>query len=138
MSLATAGRHLLRFNDRADPNCYGVKLADDPRPTVRGPDVAFVRRERVQGNELHLQELPFAPDIAVEIVSPSNSAAALQEKVVGYLASGSEGVWVFYPSTRQVLAYCSNGAVRLLGEKDELTDPVLPGFSAKVGTFFAV
>src|SRR5262245_14785530 len=39
----------------------GVKLADDPRPTVCGPDVAFVRRDRVQGNELLLRELPYAP-----------------------------------------------------------------------------
>jgi Uma2 family endonuclease len=116
----------------------GVKLADEPRLTIRGPDVAFVRRERVPGDEMRLQALPFAPDVAVEVVSPSNSAAELQEIVVRYLASGSSSVWVFYPSTRQVLVYSGANSVRLLSEKDELTDNVLPWFSEKVETFFEI
>lgn len=76
----------------------GFVLADDP-PTVRGPDVAFLARENlpVDGAPVGMWRRP--PDLAVEVVSPTNTAADVQEKVLEYLAAGTRLVWVVDPAT---------------------------------------
>ena len=77
-----------------------------------------------------------APDLAIEVVSPNDSAKALNRKVNQYLRSGARAVWVFYPDTRQVDVHAAHG-VRKLREGDVLEDrDLLPGFSAAVRRFF--
>ncbi|HUP00585.1 MAG TPA: Uma2 family endonuclease [Gemmatimonadota bacterium] len=69
------------------------------------------------------------PDLAVEIVSPSNTAADIQEKVLEYLAAGSRLVWVVHPRSRSVTVYRSREEIRVLVEGESLEgDDVLPGF----------
>jgi Uma2 family endonuclease len=106
----------------------GFLLSVEP-PTVRGPDLAFLAAESLP------PELPttgfwrLAPDLAVEVVSPSNTAAEIREKVLEYLASGSRLVWVVDPATRSVSAYRSRRDISLLTEDDALEGgDVLPGF----------
>lgn len=103
--------------------------------TVRGPDVAFVTAERVP------QPIPegwfyFAPDIAIEVVSPNDTASEIQEKVEEYLKAGSRAVWVFYPKTKSINIHEGN-ITRRLSEKEILEGGgLLPEFSVPVRQFF--
>lgn len=116
---------------------FGVVLAEDPT-TVRGPDIGFIAAERLRPEELPTGFLRGAPDLAVEIVSPSNTATETQRKVLEYLAAGSRLVWVVDPETRSVSAYRSRVDARLLGEGDALDGgDVLPGFHLTLEELFA-
>jgi Uma2 family endonuclease len=97
---------------------FGVLTEEEP-DTVRGPDLAVVRRSRIE--RLHPSGfLPGAPDLAIEVVSPSNTAADVQEKVAEYLASGAALVWVIYPKTRTVVVHDSRRHARFLPEEELL------------------
>jgi Uma2 family endonuclease len=114
----------------------GFLLSVDP-PTVRGPDVAFVAAENLPGGSIPQGFLTTAPHLAVEVVSPSNTAAEIQEKVLEYLANGTRLVWVVDPVTRSVAAYRSREDIRLLTEGDVLEGAdVLPGFRVTIAELF--
>ncbi len=114
-----------------------VKTADDPEPSVRGPDVAYVSRQRAAEADLREKRLRFAPDLAVEVVSPPNSAADLQEKMAEYLGAGSLQVWIVYPSVQQIMVYTAATEVRLLVASDTLEGgDAVPGFRVQVKEIF--
>lgn len=115
----------------------GFLLRVDP-PTVRGPDVAFIARENLPADGLSLTRFwTVAPDLAVEVLSPSNTAAEIQEKVLEYLECGSRLVWVVDPATRCITVYRSRQDIRLLMEGDALEgDDVLPGFQLPLAELF--
>jgi Uma2 family endonuclease len=104
--------------------------------TVRAPDVAFVRKERLA--EVHQGVFGNgAPDLAVEVFSPSDSVRQLMRKVKQYFAAGCHTVWIVYPARREVNVLEASGADRLLRESDTIDAPeLLPGFSVSVGEFF--
>lgn len=104
---------------------------------VRGPDISFVRTERVPATGVPEAFWEQAPELAVEIVSPSETAEEVREKVRDFLAAGTPLVWVVYPRTREVLVHRPGGAIQVLGENDTLEDAaVLPGFACRVGELF--
>ncbi len=111
----------------------GFRLGDD---TVRSPDVAFVRQARVEA----LKSRGFAkgaPDLAVEIFSPSDNVRQLMRKVKQYFAAGCDTVWIVYPEQREVQALDAHGGDRLLRIGDMIDAPeLLPGFSVPVAQFF--
>jgi len=74
---------------------------------------------------------PLAPDIAVEVVSPSESAVDLRRKIRDYLRGGSKEVWVVDRSNGEVLVHTSVN-IRVLQGTDVLDSPLLPGFRARV------
>lgn len=112
----------------------GFVLATDP-DTVRGPDIAFVSRERMPS--LGRKYWRMAPDLAVEILSPSNSASEIQEKVLEYLAAGARLVWIVDPARRTVTVYKSARDIRILAVGEDLTaDEVLPGFRLPLASLF--
>jgi Uma2 family endonuclease len=112
----------------------GFVLFDEP-PTVRAPDVAFVRQERLTFDRKRFA--PLAPDLAVEIVSPSNTSSDIQQKVLDYLEAGTRLVWVVDPGPRIVTVYRSRDEIRLLTAADELDgEDVLPGFRLSVSELF--
>lgn len=114
----------------------GYVLAEDP-PTVRGPDISFVSTGRIPPQGFGRGFWRMAPDLAVEIVSPGNSAAEIQEKVLEYLDAGSRLVWVVHPRTRTVVVHHSRSEIRVLGEGEELEGgAVMPGFRVGVGEVF--
>jgi Uma2 family endonuclease len=115
----------------------GVLLSRDP-DTVRGPDIAFFSPDRVPASGY---ETPFwgAPDLAVEIASPSNRPAELQEKVADYIGAGVRRVWVVDPRTRSVTVHRPDGSARLLKVDDVLEgEDVLPGFALRLDRLFAL
>jgi Uma2 family endonuclease len=115
----------------------GFVLADDP-PTVRGPDIAFLTEETVRREGSPTGFWRIAPDLAVEILSPSNRAADIQEKVLEYLAAGTRLVWIVDPKTRSVTVYRSPNEIRILREGDVLDGAdILPGLALPVSRIFA-
>jgi Uma2 family endonuclease len=109
-------------------------LSRDPEPIFRQPDVSFLSTVRLK--ELDNEYFAGAPDLAIEVVSPGNDAAELDEKVNQYLACGSKEVWLFYPKTRSVMIHKPGGAARKLTGPDTITTDLFPGWSARVSDFF--
>jgi Uma2 family endonuclease len=113
----------------------GFVLFEEP-PTVRAPDAAFVAEGRVP------TPAPpgfgrLAPDLAVEVVSPSNTLAEIHSKVMDYLNAGSRRVWVVDSSTRSITVYRSRKEIRLLTGDDEVDgEDVLPGFRVGLAEIF--
>ncbi|HEX3467537.1 MAG TPA: Uma2 family endonuclease [Candidatus Elarobacter sp.] len=106
------------------------------RPLV--PDVSYVSYERLRDLEGDALELPpFAPDVAVEVLSPGWRAAYLEHKVAVYLAGGSLLVIVVDPAQREARLYDANGmcAVR---ENEVIEHSALPGFALPLTELFAV
>jgi Uma2 family endonuclease len=115
----------------------GFRLAQNP-DTVRAPDVSFIARERLPAAGAPEGYWPFAPDLAVEVVSPSDRSDDVLAKVQEYLRAGTRLVWVFHPRTRTVMVYRINGEVQLLRAQDELSgEDLLPGFHCQVDELFA-
>jgi Uma2 family endonuclease len=104
--------------------------------TVRAPDVAFIRQERLEA--LHGKGFAKgAPDLAVEIFSPSDSVPQLMRKVKQYFAAGCHTVWIVYPDTREIHVLEASGSDRILRDTDLMEAPeLLPGFSVPLAEFF--
>ena len=79
----------------------GFILSRNP-DSVRAPDVSFVRGDRVTRDILARGFLPMAPDLAVEVVSPSETAEEVDEKVNEYISAGTEQVWLVYNRTQTI------------------------------------
>jgi Uma2 family endonuclease len=105
--------------------------------TVRAPDVAFVRAARVPAPEEQDRFAELAPDLVVEVVSPSDRMKDVEEKVEQYLALGVPLVWVFHPRRRTVTVHRAGREPRVLHEGEELDgEEVLPGFRLAIGDVF--
>jgi len=116
----------------------GFKIADSP-DTVRAPDIAFVRQERIPSGELTEKFWPGAPDLAVEVISPTDTLYELDEKIEEYMASGVTLVWVVNPKKRTVTAYRPGASPEVLSENDQLDGrPLLPTFQYPVAKLFEV
>lgn len=114
----------------------GFVLARDP-DTVRGPDVAFVTEERERRVDPAHPYFPGAPDLAIEVLSPSDRTREVLGKVSDYLAAGCRLVWVVDPVREEVQVFRSPFSPRVLGGQDELDgEDVLPGFSIRVAEIF--
>ena len=126
---------------RSGPGGYvgvesGFFLSRSP-DTVRGPDVSYVRAERIPDTGVPEAFWNLAPDLAVEVVSPGEGAEEVREKVRDYLAAGTGLVWVVYPRTREVVVHTPDGLSRAYGEGDALEGfDVLPGFACAVADLF--
>jgi Uma2 family endonuclease len=116
----------------------GFVVERDP-DTVLGTDVAFVSRERLETVETFEKFFPFAPDLAVEVLSPGNTVKEINEKIVFHFAAGSRAVWVFNPKQGTVAVYSSPSEFQTLSDHDTLDGgDVLPGFQLKLSRLFAV
>ena len=113
----------------------GYKLSDDP-PTWIQPDVSLIRKERVKATDPEGYFLG-APELAVEVVSPSESASDVDRKVDLMLAHGSKAVWVAFPRTKKVQVYLADGTSfsRGINGKLSLSD-LAPGWERPVATLF--
>jgi Uma2 family endonuclease len=105
--------------------------------TVRGPDVAFVGAERLPSEEDAQLFFEGAPDLAVEVLSPSNRPGQLETKIKNYLAAGTRLVWVVDPRRRTVVVHAPDAIPGTLTDADEIDGAdVLPGFRAPVRALF--
>lgn len=115
----------------------GFLLARDP-DTVRAPDIAFVCKEQLDRCGVPAGYFPEAPALAVEVVSPGDTAEEVDSKVRSWLAAGTQLAWVVYPGGRTVTVYRSLHDIHVLTEQDKLTgNSVVPGFECAVTDLFS-
>jgi len=106
----------------------GVLLRRGP-DTVRAPDISFIRKDRAV--DTGRGYFPGAPDLAVEVLSPSDRYAAVARKVSQYLSAGTRLVWVLDPYSRTAAVHRPDREVIELGEDGTLDgEDVIPGFRA--------
>jgi Uma2 family endonuclease len=105
--------------------------------TVRAPDASFVRAERLPHDGVGGGWVELAPDLAVEVLSPTETASDVSEKLADYRAAGTALVWVVDPAKRTVGSFAQSAPARWLNESDTLDgDAVLPGFRCAVIDLF--
>ncbi len=115
---------------------FVLHLPADPE-RVRGPDVAFVSRERLPEGRVPEGFLQGAPDLAVEVLSPSDTSVDVQQRVRDFLEGGARLVWVMAPQARTVTVYRADGSARLLKDQEALDgEDVLPGLTISLGEVF--
>lgn len=109
-------------------------VAGDPA-TVRQAAVSFMQKSRVVKGVF---TAPYAPDLAVEVISESNTFSAIEKKVREYQQAGSKLVWVIEPELQTVYIYRadSNQRLSISGDEELSGEDVVPGFTLKVNTLF--
>lgn len=116
----------------------GYMLSRGP-DTVRIPDVSFVAWEGVPETGIPEGNWLIPPDLAVEVVSPSDHADDVYDKAREHVESGVRIVWVLWPKRRAVSVHTRDERTAELGPDDTLEgDDVLPGFSVRVGDLFDI
>lgn len=100
------------------------------------PDIAFVRRERWLAQPSHSGAFVGPPDLAVEIVSPGDSAQEIQDKVEDWLEHGAIAVLLMFPDPPAAVLWTAQGGTSLRGDDELDLDPVLPGFRCQIRELF--
>ena len=105
---------------------------------IMKPDVAFVSTTQLTGNKTDKTKgFPIPPDLAVEVVSPSDVQSRIAEKALAYLNAGTRLVWVLEPVSQTVTVYRSERDIETLTRDDTLTgEDVVSGFSCPVAHLF--
>jgi Uma2 family endonuclease len=106
---------------------------------VRIPDVSFVSWERIPGEEFPDAAIAgLIPDLAVEVLSESNTPAEIELKLDHYFESGVRAAWVIDPRKQSAALYSSRTRFKDIGTDGELTAPkILPGFRLPLRDVFA-
>ena len=137
----TLGNYLLDKPYEVFSAPFDVRLSriinDEQVITVLQPDVCVI----CDPAKIDARGAIGAPDIVVEILSPGNNRKELQNKYEVYKEAGVQEYWIIHPSEKTFLKYTLiNGAYqasRLLTNGDEVTTPILPGFSLSLDDVFA-
>jgi Uma2 family endonuclease len=144
------GRVILRISSMLDQYLRqhggGEALAGDvgfvlhlptDQERVRGPDVAFVSSNRLPDGRLPEGFVQGAPDLAVEVLSPSDTSMEVQQRVRDFLEGGARLLWVIAPQARTVTVYRADGTARLLKDEEALEgEDVLPGLMIPLADVF--
>ena len=137
------GRISLRLGSHIEGTDRGVILLDcsftlqDDPVRIRIPDISFIATARIPVGGFRTSSIHGAPDLAIEVVSPTDKAGELAVKTADYLAAGTQQVWVVEPNTRTVTVYRPGGAARVYGADDTLDGgDLLPGLALPVGDLF--
>jgi Uma2 family endonuclease len=106
---------------------------------VRIPDVAFLSMEKFPNGRFPKGAIaPLAPDLAVEVLSPSNTKQEMNEKLSDYFSHGARLVWYVDPETRTIDVFTGLGLPRTLSESDTLDGgEMLAGFQLSIRELFA-
>jgi Uma2 family endonuclease len=114
----------------------GTKLTHMP-DTVRGPDAAIIRADRLPVGKGAEGWLDGGPDLAVDVVGDRQTATQVARKAMEYIRAGSRMVWVIDPGPELVMIITAESQLRIIGKDDVLEGgDVLPGFSCKVSELF--
>ncbi len=109
-------------------------VLDEARALIVQPELLFISNDRawIVGDRVR-----GAPDLVIEVLSPSNSAVEMEERVALYLEAGVRAVWIFNPKRRTVTTHGPDGVAHTL-RADETLDggDILPGFRMVVGEAF--
>lgn len=105
----------------------------------RRPDVAYISKERwpLERSAPRSEAWPIAPDLAAEVISPTETAWAVQNKVLEYFRAKVRQVWLIWPNSEQVHILDGPTLIRVLTAADVLEgEPLLPGFRLPVASLF--
>ncbi|MGQ0815176.1 MAG: Uma2 family endonuclease [Gemmatimonadota bacterium] len=134
--IASALREFVRAHELGSVEMECGFLLNVSDNIVRGPDAAFIARDRLP-KKVPVGFWPFAPDLAIEVVSPSNTTSEIESKVLEYLDAGTRMVWVIDPETRVARVYEGNEA-RIIREHEALSaGEIVPGFSIGLSAILA-
>lgn len=125
------------------PNRFGRVYGDNAgfallgaQHTSRSPDVAFIRADRLPA-QMPRGPIRIVPDLAVEVLSPSETASVLEDKLADYREAGTPLIWVVDPEFRHVVVHPADAPSSTLREGDTLTGGrVLPDFRCAVAELF--
>jgi Uma2 family endonuclease len=107
------------------------------RPMVRVPDAAFVRAERMPEGQARKSFPRLAPDLVVEVLSPSDRASEVVAKLEVYQEAGVPLIWLVDPEKTTITVIASGKSTKVLQAGDTLDGgDVLPGFTVPVGEIF--
>lgn len=117
---------------------YILRQSPDGKDIVRAPDVGFIAGDRLLSAPDALPDgyVPFAPDLAVEVISPGDDADDVHRKVLEYLKSGTRLVWLFYPKSASVAVHTPDGSFMLDVNGTLDGGDVLPGFRLPLKDIF--
>lgn len=114
----------------------GFLIARNP-DTVRAPDFAFIAKKNLPTTDPEEAFWPGAPDLAVEVLSPSDRTGEVDEKIDAWLSAGCQAVWVIDPQLETVAIYHSRTKVRLLSVGENLNnEPIVTDSSCPVAELF--
>jgi Uma2 family endonuclease len=135
VSCLKVGRRIGNFvedNDLGTVTCNDAGFITERDPdSVRGPDISFWAKARLRVVPVGYFEI--APDMLVEVLSPSNTSRQIFAKLKEYFARGVQLVWVLAPEDRTLTIYRNADEGRVLHETATVTgEDVLPGFSCRV------
>ncbi|MDE2775516.1 MAG: Uma2 family endonuclease [Chloroflexota bacterium] len=112
-----------------------LERREDGKDTVRGLDLAFISNT-TSSERLSTGWITFAPDLAVEVISPGNKASDIEKKIEQLLEAGTTLIWIVYPDLQRIVVHTIDGMFKLK-ESDLLTGgDVLPGFEIRVADIF--
>lgn len=125
------------FSSEASYKC-GEKSG---RRSVRRADASLILNERLPGKRIPRGVLEMAPDLAVEVVSPNDTAEEVETKALFWVEAGARLVWIITPVTQTVRIHrprgAANGQISMLSAEDQISgEDVLPGFTVRVKEFF--
>jgi Uma2 family endonuclease len=108
--------------------------------TSRVPDICFIRKGRITSNFDLRKPFPGAPDLAIEVVSPDETAESIRSKIRDYLRFGGEQVWVMYPDQKELHQYIAGESVaHIFSPGDTLQAPtLLPGLQIAIADLFTL
>ena len=99
------------------------------------PDIAIISTDRLPDDPTKASPVP--PDLAVEVVSPTDASSSVEEKAFAYLEAGTKLVWILKPRSKTVTIYRSETDITLLTRNDTLSgEDIVEGFSCQVAELF--
>ncbi len=106
---------------------------------VRGPDVTFVRHDRLPGGRVPREPIPsLAPTLPIEVLSPSNTKREMERKLREYFSAGAELVWYIDPETQTAMVYTAPDRPSKVDTDGVLGGgEVLPGFELSLRRLFS-
>jgi Uma2 family endonuclease len=119
------------------PADNGYQCFPNSRGQVRKPDVSFLRNGRSPGDIMSEGWIKIRPDLAVEVISPNDLAAELEDKLDDYRSAEIPLIWIIYPHRRTASVYRIDGTSTHLRESDELSgEQIIPGFRCRLAEIF--
>jgi Uma2 family endonuclease len=117
----------------------GMQFAVPDDPTmVRAADIVYIPPEQLARTGWDGRDyFPGVPALVVEVISETDRAGMVAEKVQDYLAGGGQRVWCVYPDQRAIHMYAPDAPIRMVRGDDVLTDDLLPGFAAPLNLIFS-
>lgn len=116
----------------------GIRFAVPDDPTmIRGADVAYIPPEQLARVAWDEHEyFPGAPALLIEVISETDRASAVAEKVQDYLAGGARRVWCVYPEQQAIHIHDADAPTRVVRGEERVADDLLPGFSLPLNLVF--